>query len=98
MEDITHAVRIALVEQQIIGIREQQAAHAKETRERFDSMGGKLDELLVQSADTNRLIELLKDIEGFLSITGKLGKVLKWCFGITAGALATYAAWKGIHR
>lgn len=98
MEEITHAVRIAVVEEQIKGIREQQSAHAKETRERFDSMGGKLDELLVQSADTNKLIELLKDVEGFLAITGKLGKALKWLFGIAAGAFAVYAAWKGVHR
>jgi len=41
-----NTVKIAVLEEQIKGIREQQAVHAKDTRERFDAMGDKLDELL----------------------------------------------------
>jgi hypothetical protein len=41
-----NTVEIAVLKEQIKGIREQQSAHAKDTRERFDDMGHKLDELL----------------------------------------------------
>lgn len=41
-----NTVKIAVLEEQIKGIREQQANHARDTRERFEEMGDKLDELL----------------------------------------------------
>lgn len=41
-----NTVKIAVLEEQIKGVREQQSAHAKDTRERFDVMDSKLDELL----------------------------------------------------
>lgn len=41
-----NTVKIAVLEEQIKGIREQAATHARDTRERFDDMGEKLDELL----------------------------------------------------
>lgn len=47
MDDhMQNTVEIAVLKEQIKGIREQQAAHAKDTHERFDDMGHKLDELL----------------------------------------------------
>lgn len=46
MDEHANTVKIAVLEEQIKGIREQQAAHAKDTRERFDDVGHKLDELL----------------------------------------------------
>lgn len=45
-EHMENTVKIAVLEEQVKGIREQQYAHAKDTRERFDVMDGKLDELL----------------------------------------------------
>lgn len=46
MNEVENTVKIAVLEEQIRGIREQQAAHAKDTRERFDDVESKLDELL----------------------------------------------------
>lgn len=46
MDSLENTVKIAVLEEQIKGIREQQASHAKDTRERFDVMDNKLDELL----------------------------------------------------
>jgi len=45
-EEQVHAVKIAVLEEQIKGIREQATVHARDTRERFDHMENKLDELL----------------------------------------------------
>lgn len=52
-ENVENTVRIAVLDEQMKGIREQQAAHARDTRERFeetserfDVMESKLDELL----------------------------------------------------
>lgn len=36
MDEHANTVKIAVLEEQIKGIREQQSAHAKDTRERFD--------------------------------------------------------------
>jgi hypothetical protein len=44
--NMENTVKIAVLEEQVKGIREQQAAHAKDTRERFDDVSHKLDELL----------------------------------------------------
>jgi len=46
VENMENTVKIAVLEEQIKGIREQQANHARDTRERFEEMGDKLDELL----------------------------------------------------
>lgn len=46
MAEHENTVKIAVLEEQMKGIREQQSAHARDTRERFDDMGEKLDELL----------------------------------------------------
>ncbi|MES2983894.1 MAG: hypothetical protein V4735_01755 [Pseudomonadota bacterium] len=40
-----HAVRIAVVEEQISGLREQQRAHHDAAQKRFDRMESKLDAL-----------------------------------------------------
>lgn len=40
-----HAVKIAVIEEQILGLREQQKAHNDSTQKRFDGMEGKLDDL-----------------------------------------------------
>lgn len=45
-DEMANTVKIAVIEEQIKGIREQAATHAKDTRERFDEVDGKLDELL----------------------------------------------------
>lgn len=40
-----NAVKIAVIEEQIVGLREQQRAHNANAQTRFDSMERKLDEL-----------------------------------------------------
>jgi hypothetical protein len=40
-----NALKIAVIEEQIVGLREQQRAHNAATQIRFDSMEKKLDEL-----------------------------------------------------
>lgn len=40
-----NALKIAVLEEQMIGLREQQRAHNSATQKRFDSMERKLDEL-----------------------------------------------------
>ncbi|MDX2095650.1 MAG: hypothetical protein SFW64_06915 [Alphaproteobacteria bacterium] len=40
-----NALKIAVLEEQIIGLREQQRAHNAATQKRFDGMEKKLDEL-----------------------------------------------------
>lgn len=40
-----YAVRIAVIEEQIGGLRQQQKAHSEAAQRRFDSMEGKIDEL-----------------------------------------------------
>ncbi len=45
-ENTMNSIKIAVLEEQVKGIREQQSAHAKDTRERFDDVSHKLDELL----------------------------------------------------
>ncbi len=45
-ENMANSIKIAVLEEQVKGIREQQSAHAKDTRERFDDVSHKLDELL----------------------------------------------------
>jgi hypothetical protein len=45
-DSITNTVEIAVVKEQIKGIREQQAAHAKDTRDRFDHIDAKLEVLV----------------------------------------------------
>ncbi len=43
--EVSNAIKIAVVEEQIRGVREQQAAHAKDTRERFDLTNNKIDNM-----------------------------------------------------
>lgn len=57
-----------------------------------------IDDLLDMSHDIKRLVELLKDIEGFLKIIATIGKVLKWTAGLLAACLGVYAAYKGINK
>ncbi len=45
-DNMANSIKIAVLEEQVKDIREQQSAHAKDTRERFDVMDSKLDELL----------------------------------------------------
>jgi hypothetical protein len=40
-----HAVRIAVIEEQILGLREQQRAHHETAQRRLESLEKKLDEL-----------------------------------------------------
>jgi hypothetical protein len=44
-DNVSNAIKIAVVEEQVKGVREQQAAHAKDTRERFDFTNNKIDSL-----------------------------------------------------
>lgn len=46
MDPMENAVKIAVLEEQIKGIREQAATHARDTRERFDSVDEKLEVLV----------------------------------------------------
>ena len=82
----------------ILALQDKMEKHAENTAEQFAMLEAKVDELLALSVDTKRLIELLKDVEGFLSVTAKIGKVLKWMFGLFAAAIGAYAAWKGLHK
>lgn len=41
-----HAIRIAVLEEQIRGIREQQKSHNRETQSRFDELDDKVDQLI----------------------------------------------------
>lgn len=41
--DMANAIKIAVVEEQIKGLREQQASHAVDTRERFNEMDKRFD-------------------------------------------------------
>ncbi len=45
MEEQQNALRIAVIEEQISGLREQQRAHNSSTQSRFDRVEQKLDEL-----------------------------------------------------
>lgn len=47
MSDLEHdnAIRIAVIDEQIAGLREQQKAHNESTQKRFDGMEKKIDEL-----------------------------------------------------
>ena len=49
MTEHEHSVKIAVLEEQMKGIREQLKAHNESTQKRFDVMGEKLDELLTAS-------------------------------------------------
>lgn len=46
MNEHQHAIRIAVVEEQIRGIREQQQSHNKATQHRFDGLEEKVDQLI----------------------------------------------------
>lgn len=43
--ELANAMKIAVLEEQMIGLREQQRAHNAATQKRFDGMEKKLDEL-----------------------------------------------------
>lgn len=45
MNETDNAIKIAVVEEQIKGLREQQTAHNLSTQNRFDSLSKKLDDL-----------------------------------------------------
>ena len=80
MEEHANAIKIAVVEEQIKGIREQQAAHAKDTRERFDVVGNKLDELLTalnKGRGAYAVLFLLSGIIGALIIK-TAGFLIQW--------------------
>ena len=44
-DELHNSIKIAVVEEQIVGLREQQRAHNLATQNRFDGMERKLDEL-----------------------------------------------------
>ena len=41
-----YAVRVAVIEEQVVGLRQQQKAHNEHAQRRFDSMEKKIDELM----------------------------------------------------
>jgi hypothetical protein len=45
-QSVENALEIAVIKEQIKGIREQQSTHAKDTRERFDYVDEKLEVLV----------------------------------------------------
>lgn len=45
MDETENAIKIAVVQEQISGLREQQKAHAEATKEQLASLGIKIDEL-----------------------------------------------------
>lgn len=45
MDENNNAIKIAVVEEQIKGLREQQAAHNNSTQNRFNGLEAKIDEL-----------------------------------------------------
>lgn len=44
-DELQNALKIAVIEEQILGLREQQRAHNETTQKRLDRMEKKLDEL-----------------------------------------------------
>lgn len=46
MDDHQNAIEIAVIKEQISGLREQHRNHAETTKKQFDALGGKVDELL----------------------------------------------------
>ena len=46
MQENNNAVKIAVMEEQIRGVRDQQKAHNETTQKRFDELNTKVDELL----------------------------------------------------
>lgn len=46
MTEQEHAVRIAVLEEQIRGVREQQRSHNEVTQRRFDGLDSKVDQLI----------------------------------------------------
>ncbi len=46
MTEQQHAIRIAVLEEQIRGIREQQKSHNASTQSRFDELDDKVDQLI----------------------------------------------------
>ena len=79
-DDMANTVKIAVLEEQMKGIREQQAAHAKDTRERFDHMESKLDELLTMMNKGKGAYAVLFLLSGMIgaAIIKVGGLVLSW--------------------
>ncbi len=46
MKEQEHAIRIAVLEEQIRGMREQQKSHNASTQSRFDELDDKVDQLI----------------------------------------------------
>ncbi len=44
-DELQNALKIAVIEEQILGLREQQRAHNATTQKRFDGMEKKIDDL-----------------------------------------------------
>lgn len=78
--ELENTVKIAVVEEQIRGIREQQAAHAKDTRERFDDLESKIDELLAMLNKGRGAYAVLFLLSGAIgAVLIKLGgSILHW--------------------
>ena len=86
-KSIENAIKIAVVEEQVRGVREQQAAHAKDTRERFDltnnkidNMDGKIDELLASLNKGKGAYAMLVIMSGLVGavVIKVAGAVIHW--------------------
>lgn len=86
-KSIENAIKIAVVEEQVRGVREQQAAHAKDTRERFDltnnkidNMDGKIDELLTSLNKGKGAYAMLVIMSGLVGavVIKVAGAVIHW--------------------
>jgi hypothetical protein len=45
MDERTNTIKIAVIEEQIVGLREQQKVHNESTQKRFDGIARKIDDL-----------------------------------------------------
>lgn len=45
-DENANAIKIAVIEEQIRGLRDQSAAHQRATQTNFETLGGKVDELI----------------------------------------------------
>jgi len=84
---VNNAIKIAVVEEQIRGVREQQANHAKDTRERFDltnnkidNMDGKIDQLMASLNKGRGAYAMLVMMSGLVGavIIKLVGAVIQW--------------------
>lgn len=85
--NMDNSIKVAVLEEQVKGVREQQAAHAKDTRERFDLTNNKIDtldgkiDLLMESLNKGRgayaMLVIMSGLVGAVVIK-IAGAIISW--------------------